>query len=109
MKDYWYYIIGSGLILLVSAGKAIDRFYKDRTIGKIGVISSLVFSLIGGVLAGLLSTVYIEVVQLQWVFIAGGAWMGERILQAIGALVESKIDLIFKSNQNDKQDENKNE
>lgn len=96
MKDYPYYLIAAGLLILVSVGKTLDKFIKKEAVGKLGVVSSLVFSLIGGTLAGMLSSVYIETVQIQWVFIAGGAWMGERVLDAIATSIESKIDLIFK-------------
>ena len=102
MKDSLLnFLIALGVLLLVASGKAIDKFVKNEAIGKLGLVSSFIFSIIGGTLAGMLSTVYIETLQIQWVFIAGGAWMGERLLDAIATSVESKIDAIFKNNKNE--------
>lgn len=101
-------MIAGGLLVLVAIGKTLKKYAKKEAVGKIGIFSSLIFSLIGGILSGMLSSVYIDTLQIQWVFIAGGAWMGERLLDAVASSIESKIDLIFNKNEKSK-NENKEE
>jgi hypothetical protein len=96
MKDIQYFIIAGSLLLITAIGKALEKYRKKEIKSTIDVMSSLVFSIIGGSIAGMIASVYIETVQLQWIMIAGGAWMGERVLDAVAAALESKIDLIFK-------------
>ena len=50
----------------------------------------------------MVASVYIETIQIQWICIAGGSWMGERILEAIADALEDKIDLIFKNKDDEK-------
>lgn len=97
MKDWEYYLIAGSFLILTAVGKTLDKMRKKEITERLGVISSLIFSLIGGSIAGMIATVYIETVQIQWIFIAGGSWMGERILETIADALEDKIDLIFKS------------
>lgn len=94
-KGLKYYLILAFFLMLISAGKVLDKIRRKETAGKIGIVSSFIFSLIGGILAGMIADVYIEKVQIQWVFIAGGAWMGEKFLDTIAHVIEEKINKIL--------------
>lgn len=102
MKSWEYYSVGALFLLLTAIGKTLDKFRRKEIAGKIAVFSTLIFSVIGGLIAGAISTVYIETVQLQWVCIAGGSWMGEKILEVIAEAFEDKINAIFKNSKNEK-------
>ena len=97
-----FYIVAGLFLLTTAIGKTLDMLRKKEIVGKLGIISSLIFSIIGGTIAGMIATVYIETAQLQWISIAGGAWMGERVLEVVAEALEDKIDLIFKHNKNEK-------
>ena len=97
-----YYLISIVLLLLTAGGKTLDKLRKKEIEGKLGVISSLIFSILGGVIAGMIANVYIETIQIQWVCIAGGSWMGERILEVVGDSIEDKINMIFKNDKDEK-------
>jgi predicted alpha/beta-hydrolase family hydrolase len=96
MKDIQYFIIAGSLLLITAIGKALEKYRKKEIQNTIDVASSLIFSIIGGSIAGMIASVYIDTIQIQWILIAGGAWMGERILDAVADALESKIDIIFK-------------
>lgn len=102
MKDFEYYIIAILLLLVTSTGRTLDRIMKKEIKGKIGIISSFIFSLIGGSIAGMIASVYVEVIQMQWISIAAGSWMGERLLDSVAGALGDKIDMIFKSKNNEK-------
>lgn len=102
MKNWEYYSIAGAFLILTAVGKTLDKLRKKEISEKLGVISSLIFSLIGGTIAGMVATVYIETIQLQWISIAAGAWMGERMLEAIADALEDKIELIFKNKSDEK-------
>ena len=95
-KDMQYYIIGGAILILTAVGKALEKLRKKEISSTIDIVSSLVFSLIGGSIAGMIASVYIETLQMQWIMIAGGSWMGERVLDSVADALEDKIDMIFK-------------
>lgn len=97
MKEWKYFAVSGGFLLLVSVGKVLDKWRKKEITKKIGIASSFVFSIIGGLLAGMLANVYIEKEQIQWIVIAGGAWMGEKLLETVADAINEKINLIFKT------------
>lgn len=101
-EDIEFYAVAGSFLLVTAIGKTLDKLRKKEITEKLGVISSLVFSLIGGTIAGMIATVYIETVQLQWISIAGGAWMGERVLDVVAEALEDKIELIFKKKEDEK-------
>ena len=96
IKDFQYYIVGGLFLLLTAVGKALEKLRKKEISTTVDIASSLIFSIIGGSIAGMIASVYIETVQIEWIMIAGGAWMGERVLDAVADALEDKIDLIFK-------------
>ena len=102
MKDLEYFIIAGFFLVLTSVGKTLDKLSKKEITGKLGIFTSLIYSLIGGISAGMIASVYIETTQLQWVCIAGGSWMGEKLLDAIVDALEDKIELIFKNKKDEK-------
>ena len=102
MKDWEYYTVAASFLVLTAVGKTLDKLRKKEITERLGVISSLIFSVIGGSIAGMVASVYIETIQIQWICIAGGSWMGERILEAIADALEDKIDLIFKNKDDEK-------
>lgn len=102
MKDWKYYVIAGSFLILTATGKTLDNIVKKKITGKLAIMSSLLYSIIGGTIAGFIASVYIDTIQIQWVLIAGGSWMGERVLDVVADAMEEKIDLIFKK----KNDEN---
>lgn len=101
--DWEYYVIAGAFLISTAVTKTLDKMYKKEVITTLGIATSLMFSIIGGVIAGFLASVYIETVQLQWVSIAAGSWMGERLLDSIADALDEKIDLIFnKHKENEK-------
>ena len=102
MKNWEYYSIAGGFLVLTAVGKTLDKLRKKEINEKLGVISSLILSLIGGTIAGMVSTVYIETIQIQWIFIAAGSWMGEKLLDVVADALEDKIELIFKNKSDEK-------
>ena len=102
MKNWEYYIIGASFLVLTAIGKALDKLRKKEISGKLGIATSFVCSIIGGAIAGMIASVYIETIQIQWICIAAGSWMGERMLDVVAEALENKIELIFKHKKNEK-------
>jgi len=101
MKELEYYIVAGSFLLLTAIGKTLEKLSKKEIVGTLGIMSSLIFSIIGGTIAGMIASVYVETVQLQWIIIAAGAWMGEKVLDVIADALEDKITLIFKKQKKD--------
>ena len=101
MKELEYYIVAGSFLLLTAIGKTLDKLSKKEIVGTLSIASSLIFSIIGGTIAGMIASVYIETIQLQWIAIAAGAWMGERVLDVVADALEDKITLIFKKQKKD--------
>jgi len=96
-----YYIIAGAFLFLTAIGRTLDKLSKGEISGKLAFTVSFLFSIIGGIIAGMIASVYIETIQLQWIFIAAGAWMGERVLDVVADALEDKITLIFKKQNKD--------
>ena len=101
-EDLDFYIIAGSFLLITAVGKTLDKLRKKEITEKIGIFSSLILSLIGGSIAGMIASVYVETPQLQWICIAGGSWMGERVLDVVADAFEDKINLIFKNKNDEK-------
>lgn len=101
MKDWKYFLIAGTFLILTSTGKTLDNVVKKKVQGKLEIITSLFYCILGGSIAGVIAWVHIETVQIQWVCISVGSFMGERLLERVAEAFEEKIDLIFNKTNED--------
>lgn len=101
MKEVEHYIIALIILIITAIGKALDEMKKKNVHTKLGIATSLLLSIIGGIISGMLSQVYIETLQIQWVCVSVGAWLGGKMLDKVADAFDKKLSLILNNNKNE--------
>ncbi|MFD2824785.1 hypothetical protein ACFS5M_13970 [Lacinutrix iliipiscaria] len=97
--DKIFLLITSFLLVLTAFARTLKNTYEKKVSGKLGIAMSLLVNIVGGIMLGLLASIYTEDYKWQILATSIGAWSGERSLDLITDLLQEKFNI--KKNDNE--------
>ena len=91
--DKFFLIIASVLLICTAIARTLKNAYEKKITGKLGVAMSLSVNIIGGVMLGLLVSIYTDEPKWQMLATSIGAWSGEKSLDLITDTLHERFNL----------------
>lgn len=98
--EKFYLLILGALLVLTAFARTLKNVYEKKLTGRLGWLMSLSVNIIGGIMLGLLVSIYTDEPKWQMLGASVGAWSGEKSLDLITDLIHDKFNL--KNNNNGK-------
>lgn len=96
--DKLFLLIASALIITTAVARTLKNAYEKKVTGKLGIVMSLVVNIVGGVMLGLLVSIYTDEPKWQMLGSSVGAWGGEKSLDFITDQLQDKFNIKTKDN-----------
>ena len=91
--DKFFLLIASILLIMTAIARTLKNTYDKKVTGKLGVAMSLSVNIVGGIMLGLLVSIYTDDTKWQMLGTSIGAWSGEKSLDLITDLISEKLNL----------------
>lgn len=101
--DNLFIFIASVLLVATATARTLKNAYEKKVTGKLGIAMSLSVNIIGGVMLGLLVSIYTDEPRWQMLAASVGAWSGEKSLDFITDIIQEKLNIKDKNDGTDKQ------
>ena len=102
-----FYLLIVGILLVATAfARTVKNVYEKKLTGRLGWLMSLSVNIIGGIMLGLLVSIYTDEPKWQMLATSIGAWSGEKSLDLITDLIHEKFNLKNSNDGNETENEN---
>lgn len=91
--DKFFLVLAGGLLLLTALARTLKNAYDKKVTGRLGILASLLVSVVGGSILWLLISIYTEEPKWQMIAASMGAWSGEKSLDLVSELIEKKFNI----------------
>jgi len=91
MNDKIFLIIAGSILIGTAIARTLKNTYDKTIRGRLGIFSTFFVSLVGGILLGLLVSIYTDEQKWQWIAASIGSWGGERTLEIITDFIHDKF------------------